>query len=196
MNSPPMDGRARRSRQSRQRIVDAMIELVQTGVLEPTADQVAGRAGLAMRTVFRHFSDMESLYREIARRMQTHAQPLMDEPIDSETWQQSLHKLVDKRARLYEELLPMRRAADALRHRSPFLQQEEVRFVRLARDVLRRTLPAILAGDPDRFEALDAVLSYDMWMRLRRSQSLSAGAARGVVHAAVASLTASPASGP
>lgn len=196
MNSPPTDGRARRSQESRQRIVDAMIELVQTGVLEPTAEQVAERAGLAMRTVFRHFTDMESLYREIARRMQAHAQPLMDEPIDAATWQQTLHKLVDKRARLYEELLPMRRAADALRHRSPFLQQEEARFARLARDVLRRALPASLAGDPDRFEALDAVLSYDMWIRLRRSQRLSAGAARRVVHTAVASLIASTASGP
>ncbi|MDZ7669645.1 MAG: TetR/AcrR family transcriptional regulator [Gammaproteobacteria bacterium] len=196
MISPPIDGRARRSQKSRQRIIDAMIELVQAGVLEPTADQVAERAGLAMRTVFRHFTDMESLYREIARRMQSHAQPLLDEPIDGATWQATLHKLVDKRARLYEELLPMRRAADALRHRSPFLQQEDARFARLARDVLRRTLPAELAGDPERFEALDALLSYDMWMRLRRSQRLSASAARRVLHAATASLTASPASGP
>lgn len=196
MSSPPTDGRAQRSQKSRLRIVDAMINLVQAGVLEPTAEQVAQRAGLAMRTVFRHFADMESLYREIALRMQAHAQPFMDEPIEGATWQQTLHNLVDKRARLYEELLPMRRAADALRHRSPFLQQEEARFARLARKVLQRSVPADLAGNPERFEALDALLSYEMWIRLRRSQRLSVAAARRVLHAAVASLTASSASDP
>lgn len=190
------DGRILRSQQSRQSIIDAMIELVEQGVLEPTAEQVAARAGLAMRTVFRHFNDMDSLYREIARRMQARAQPLIDEPVNGASWQITLHNIVDKRARLYEDLLPMRRAADALRHRSPFLQREEARFGRLARGVLERAVPQALAGDAARFEALDALLSYEMWIRLRTSQRLSASAARNVLHTALDGIIASSAYGP
>ena len=39
-----------------------MLELVNEGNLIPTAQQVSDRAGVGIRSVFRHFSDMESLY--------------------------------------------------------------------------------------------------------------------------------------
>ena len=51
-----------RGERSRQRIVAALFDLVGAGVLQPTAQQVAARAGVGMRTVFRHFSEMETLY--------------------------------------------------------------------------------------------------------------------------------------
>ena len=59
------DGRRARGHVSRSRIVAAMIELVREGCVAPTAEQVALRADVGLRTVFRHFDDMESLYREI-----------------------------------------------------------------------------------------------------------------------------------
>ena len=55
------DGRRLRSERSRQAIIDAMLKLVEEGVLVPTAQQVSERAGVGIRSVFRHFSDMESL---------------------------------------------------------------------------------------------------------------------------------------
>ena len=56
------DGRRLRSERSRQAIIDAMLELVNEGNLIPTAQQVSDRAEVGIRSVFRHFSDMESLY--------------------------------------------------------------------------------------------------------------------------------------
>ena len=56
------DGRRRRARNNRQRIVAAMIELIGEGHITPGAEDVAARAGVGLRTVFRHFNDMESLY--------------------------------------------------------------------------------------------------------------------------------------
>lgn len=188
MEAVTRDGRHQRSEQSRRRIIDAMIELVREGVLEPTAEQVSVRAGVAIRTVFRHFNDMESLYREISRRLQARAQTIVEAGIQADTPQETLHNLVDRRARLYEEMLPMRLAADALRHRSPFLQEDHDRFVAYARRIVRDACPAELVDDKARFEAVDALLSYELWVRLRRDQKLSARAAAAVVHHALDAL--------
>ncbi len=186
------DGRHRRSRESRGRIIDAMLELVREGVLEPTAEQVSERAGLAMRTVFRHFRDMESLYREISQRMHTRIEAMIEGETRAEPWQAGLHRMVDRRARIYEEMLPMRLAADALRHRSRVLQDDHAEFVEVARGMLRDLLPREIARDKVRFEALDALLSYELWIRLRRHQKLSAGSARTVIHRSVEAVLTQP----
>ena len=59
--SETVDGRVQRSQRSRQAMVQALFDLVGSGVLQPTAQQVARRAKVGIRTVFRHFSDMDSL---------------------------------------------------------------------------------------------------------------------------------------
>ncbi len=58
MAIPQIDGRRRRSERSREAIVQSILDLVGEQVLEPTAQQIAGRAGVDITTVFRHFSDM------------------------------------------------------------------------------------------------------------------------------------------
>ena len=46
-----------------------MLELVRAGAISPNAEEVAERAGVGLRTVFRRFDDMDSLYREMAKAM-------------------------------------------------------------------------------------------------------------------------------
>lgn len=185
MNAADIDGRRLRSQQSRQRIVDAMIELVRAGIREPTAEQVAARAGLAMRTVFRHFADMEGLYREICRRMHARGQAIAAADIRGATWQDTLHNLIDRRVRLYEEMLPIRLAADVVRHRSAVLQQDHERLMALLRQAVRDVLPARITRERLRFEAIDALLGYEFWIRLRCEQGLSVRDATVIVRRAV-----------
>ena len=59
------DGRRSRTIETRKRIVHAVTELVREGKVAPTAEEVSARADVGLRTVFRHFDDMDSLYREI-----------------------------------------------------------------------------------------------------------------------------------
>lgn len=47
---------------SRRAICDACLDLVQEGVLQPGAEQVAERAGLSRRSIFYHFRDLAELY--------------------------------------------------------------------------------------------------------------------------------------
>jgi len=188
MTTATPDGRHRRSEQSRQRIIDAIVDLVHEGVLEPTAEQVSDRAGLAMRTVFRHFNDMDSLYREISRRIYARVQAIAGEDFEADSWQTALRNLIDRRTRVYEEMMPLRLSADALRHRSAFLQEEHRRFTSLARDILRQVLPRELSRDRICFESLDALLSFEMWIRIRRDQRLSAQEARKVLQQGATAL--------
>ncbi len=64
----PVDGRTARGLRTRRAVVDALLALQEEGDLEPTAQRVAARAGVALRTVFGHFSDMETLWAQAGER--------------------------------------------------------------------------------------------------------------------------------
>ena len=62
-----IDGRRLRSQVSRAKIVEALMTLVEAGQVDPSAEEVAATAGVGLRSVFRHFKDMESLRRNRGR---------------------------------------------------------------------------------------------------------------------------------
>ena len=61
-DSAVTDGRRLRTERSKQAIIDAGLELIHEGQLVPTAQQVSERAGVGIRSFFRHFADMETLF--------------------------------------------------------------------------------------------------------------------------------------
>lgn len=182
------DGRRRRTEDSRRRIVEAMLELTREGELAPSAEAVAERAGVGRRTVFRLFTDMESVYREMHAAMLERIEYIRAIPIEGGTWRERLDCLVERRVRLFEEVAPIKVAADVHRHQSVFLQEMHAEIVRTLRQMLVFVLPKAIKDEPDRLEALDAVLSIDVWQRLRRDQRLSKSAAVRVVKGLVAAV--------
>src|ERR1700723_3771814 len=95
-----VDGRIVRGHNNRRRIVAAMLELVRAGAISPSAEDVAERAGVGLRTVFRHFDDMDSLYREMAEAMRNELEPIVAAPFASRDWQGRPGEKVDWRARV------------------------------------------------------------------------------------------------
>ena len=181
------DGRRRRSQQSRDKIVAAMMALVEEGQISPIAEQVAERAQVGLRSVFRHFNDMDSLFAEMAMRLARHYQAGLA-PFVSSDWRGQLFEAIDRRIGIYEKLLPYKRAADAHRHTSPALQNSHVETSQLMRARLRSLLPPTLRDDAVAFETLDFLLSIDSWQRLRLEQRLTPEAARAVVERQVVQL--------
>jgi TetR/AcrR family transcriptional regulator, regulator of autoinduction and epiphytic fitness len=59
----PTDGRLLRGERTRVRVIESLLELVAEGELCPTAQQVADRANVALRTIYHHFDDAEGLRR-------------------------------------------------------------------------------------------------------------------------------------
>ena len=184
-----IDGRKSRGEQSRRRIVAALMALVREGVITPTAEAVAARADVGLRTVFRHFADMETLYREIAIEIDAVVGPAARTRLAGRDWRERLAQSIELRCAVFERLMPFQRATAVHRHESPFLDQRQVEAAALQRSLLRHALPKSLAADKPRFEALDLVLSFDSWLRLRREQGLSGAAARRVMLFAAEALT-------
>lgn len=176
-----IDGRRVRGADNRRRIVDALLALVQSGVVMPSADEVATEAGVGLRTVFRHFADMESLYREISERMTLEIMPIVQRPFSSNDWRERLEELVERRSQVFERLLPFKVAGDAHRHGSPFLTTEQSAIVKTLREALRNAIGPKAIDDKLRFEALDLMLSFESWRRLRVDQGLSARDSRAVM---------------
>ena len=175
------DGRIVRGRNNRRRIVAAMLDLVRAGSISPSAEEVAARAGVGLRTVFRHFDDMDSLYREMAEAMRNELQPIVAAPFASRDWKGRLGEMVGRRARLFERAMPFKNAADVHRHRSVFLRKDYEMMRSAERSALEAALPATLKNDKAFFEALDQVLSFSTWQHLRRDQNLTQAQARQTV---------------
>lgn len=183
-----MDGRHRRSADSRRRIVEAMLELVREGDVAPSADAVAARAGVGRRTVFRLFSDMEGIYREMQAVMREKVAPVRALPLAADTMPGLLQALVERRVRFFEEVMPLTVAAAAYRHRSPVLQADHAEIQRELRAILLGVLPPAMAADTALVESLDAVMSIDLWRRLRLEQKLSVTDATDILRRLVGAL--------
>jgi AcrR family transcriptional regulator len=182
------DGRKHRSQKSQARIVNAMLELVAQGNLEPSADQIADIAKVGRRSVFRHFKDMDTLYREITDSIAATMGPLP--PLQATDWSAQVLELVDRRALGFERMKPFLLAGQVHRHRSAFLKANHAQLVEKHRKILLGILPKDRARNAVLVEALDMLLSFESWNRLREDQGLSIAKSKNVLKQAIRSLLA------
>jgi len=185
-----MDGRRRRSKESRARIVRAVLELIRSGNATPSAEAVAARADIGLRTVFRHFDNMESLYREIGAQMLAELLPIAEKPFAPGDLKRLLAEMTQRRIRIFERIMPIKIAADARRAQSPYLAEQAAFFTRQQRLALHRVVPKEKQNDAVFFESLDLVLSFDTWRRLRKDQELSLSRAKRVLQHLIGALLA------
>ena len=182
------DGRKQRSQESQRRIVAAMLELVASGNLTPSAEQVAETANVGLRSVFRHFKDMDTLHQEISDSIAVAIQAIIKQPFKATDWRGQVLELVDRRAAVFEKTTNFLLAGQVQRHRSAFLQAGHARFVGMLRQILHDLLPAESARHTDMVEAVDLLLSFEAWHRLRADQKLDVDRAKQVLKQAIASL--------
>lgn len=189
--STEIDGRRRRGQDNRARIVAAMLDLIREGAMTPSAEQVAARAEVGLRTVFRHFDDMDSLYREMSGFIEAELRAIVERPFVATDWRGRLAELVERRGEAFERISPFKRASDTVRHRSRFLAGDHGKLATALRGLLMAVLPPEIAADPLKLEALDLLTSFEAWTRLRLDQGLSPEKAREVLQAAVLKVAAS-----
>jgi AcrR family transcriptional regulator len=183
-----MDGRRQRSEVSRDRIVRAMLDLISAGDVTPSAEAVACRAGVGLRTVFRHFENMESLYQQINALMSAEIRPMAERPFASSEWKARLAEIIDRRIGIFERIMPFKIAADVHRHRSAFLAAQAAQLVRDQRAALSAVLPDDKRDDASLIEGLDLLLCFDTWRRLRKDQKLTRPHARAVLQRLVGAV--------
>lgn len=170
---PAPDGRRLRSERSRQAIIDAMLQLVEEGVLVPTAQQVSERAGVGIRSVFRHFSDMESLFATADTKIRDQYQGLFVGGDREGSLDERLLHAVEQRALAYDAIGNHLLTTKAQLWRYPVLREQYARTQRQLRKDLDDWLPELKALAADEREMVDAVASFEHWNRLRQHQGLN-----------------------
>lgn len=184
------DGRRQRSDRSRRRIIEAMFDLISEGHMSPSAVSVAERANVGLRTVFRHFEDMDSIYDDMTAELTEAVMPKIIAPYEATTWRARLMECVDRRADVYEMVFPMRVCMALRRFQSKFLGEQYERDTKLARSSLKSLLPKAVTSDRDLFGAIEAVLDFSTWRQLRQDQNRSAESAKASIRLMIEGLIA------
>jgi TetR/AcrR family transcriptional regulator of autoinduction and epiphytic fitness len=181
-----VDGRLARGERARAAIVEALLALIERGDLRPSAARVAERAGVSLRSVFQHFTDVDSLFAAAAARQAERLAPLMIAAPDQGPLDRRLDAFVRARARLLEAVSPVRRAALLMEPFSDELQKRLGAFRGMKAGEVRRVFAAELARRPPAARrrlaaALVAAASWSTWQALRQHQGLSQTDARRVL---------------
>ena len=117
-SSTSVDGRRLRGERSRAAVVDAVLSLYDDGILEPAATEIAARAGVSERSVFRHFADLEALAAEALDRQFARVAAFFEDPPTEGPLGERIDAFVDRRCRLYERMANLHRAANHVGARS------------------------------------------------------------------------------
>jgi AcrR family transcriptional regulator len=192
MGDPATDGRSLRRQRTEQAAVDAILDLLNEGVVQPTAQEVSDRSGVSMRSIFRLFQDMEALHAAAIERQLARVGPLLADVPATGPVTDRIAALTDDRARFFEAVAPVRRLAVRRSAQSPALRSGLARGDRHFRSQVATVFAAELATAPDDdlLDALDAATSWEAWDRLRRAQDLSVAAARRVTALTLTALLA------
>jgi AcrR family transcriptional regulator len=184
-----LDGRRLRREQNRQAVLDAQLELFREGNLTPSTAEVAERAGISARSLFRYFDDVDDLSRAAIERQLTEAQPLLDPGVTAD--QPTAVKIVtvvEARIRLFEQIAPARRAGRAGAHLRPPVAKQ----LREGRAFLSRQLHDLFApeleGREALFPALDALCSFETHEFMRTDQGLSRAAVAAALTGALTAI--------
>jgi AcrR family transcriptional regulator len=182
----PEDGRKARSQRTRAAIAKAMLDCLEAGRLRPSAEDVAERAGVSARAVFRHFDTLEALLHEVAtqhvERVTRQLRPVL---VDG-SLEERIDALVSNTARVHEIIAPVRRAALLVEPFSEVVRERHNWFRGIARRQIRSAFAPEFnrlseARRRDRVASICALLSFSYWEELRRHENLSEATATAVL---------------
>jgi len=166
------DGRRLRSNRSRQLIIESMLELIKQGNLVPTAQQVADHANVGIRSVFRHFEDMESIFETASELCHTEYRGLFIGGDRSGSLQERILHATECHANAYETMSNMILSGSARQWNSEVLQKSYIAYQHQLRRDLDEWLPELESLTESKRQAVDGIASFKMWHRLRNIQSL------------------------
>lgn len=185
--SDEADGRHARRERNREAVVEAILALYREGVLWPSSEQIASRAGVSARSIFRYFADVDDLAREAVARQQEYLAPLWaielepDDPVGDR-----ITSFVAHRARLFEAMGEVGRVARIRSTQQPRIATELGRVRKALRDQAAAAFGPELAAlsKADRgalLATIDTLTSWEAHDLMRNDQGLSAAGTRAAM---------------
>ena len=187
MTATAPDGRTQRRQRTSAAVVDALLDLYREGNLTPGSDEIAERAGVSPRSLFRYFEDIDALVAVAIASQQERIAPLMAVEVDPDLpFEERLARFVAARLDLYEGMGHVARVARAAAQRHAQVGTELTRI----RAVLRGQLETAFARELDErppaeraevLAAADVATAWEAVDLLRHDQGLGRDAAARVV---------------
>ncbi len=171
-----IDGRTARRNRNKDAVLDALIEMASEGRAEPPIEDIAERAGVSYRSVYRYFDDRTDLMLSAIARVMGDMWPIFDiEQIGEGSLDERIDRLISVRLTAYRQLAPLTRAAVHLRANEPAVAEGYDRVRDYLRDQLAQQLAPELSVMVDserelvlasldvmfQFEALDYLAKHD-----------------------------------
>jgi AcrR family transcriptional regulator len=173
----PTDGRRARGARTRLSILEALLALAAEGQLHPSAQDVATRAGVALRTVYHHFEDVERL-RRAALELQLERTGAVFRSVEPTEDLETRISTIARQLRMrFEAVTPIRRATLFEEHSSAATGRGIGHYRVLRRNHVAMTFaPEIERGGGGRtlLDALDATTTWECWEYLRSGLGRSA----------------------
>jgi AcrR family transcriptional regulator len=169
-----IDGRTLRRTRNRTAVIDALLDIAREGSFQPSAHEIADRAGVSHRSIFRYFEDLDDLVRTAIKHSLSEAGSLTGVPdIGTGSLEERIAILVDARLTLH---LAIDGTMQLARMRAPSIPSINDGMTEIA-DLFRAQIAEhfstelALLDDADRALAVDAVLvltSYDSFALHRK----------------------------
>jgi TetR/AcrR family transcriptional regulator of autoinduction and epiphytic fitness len=192
-----VDGRRARGLKTRDAIVTALMDLVAAGDISPTAQRVANRAGVSVRSVYQHFTDVEGLFSQASAQLHDWVSQVVVDINVTLPLNDRVGAFVAARSEMLEALTPFSRAARALESSSESLRQSRMALLKEGRERLSQVFEPELSrlNAPtldDVLAVLDMITSWPAWDHLR-STGASTEAARRAMSQGIQAVLAGPA---
>lgn len=182
------DGRRQRSQRSHEKILRAYWELMLRGDMEPSAAAIAEHAGVGLRSVFRHFEDLDTLLLELMSLSYDEVMPQFLKPLKSINWKDKILELVERNVEIWERIKVPHTAGELGRFKSQILMDDYKRYRNLEISAIRAILPKDINNYDNVLFALDSTLSFSTMRRLREDRKLSIPKVKNIMSLLVKSI--------
>lgn len=189
-----IDGRRAARDRNRMAVVDALLDLYAEGNMRPGADEVAKRAGISRRSVFRYFDDLDDLDRTAIARQQERVRDLWDIRGQGQgTLAERIAVMADTRVKLFDAVAPAARVSRMRAPIHPVIAEQLAESRRLfSRQVERQFAPELNALPAKQRQrttaALDVVCSFEAYDLMRSVRGMNSAEIRDAMVDAMQSL--------
>ena len=168
LNIKTGDGRFARSKKTKDAIVRALLKLLRNTPF-PTAEQVAKESKIGLRTVYRQFKDMESIYLSLHEKCMHSLGQMFDSDIDlNKSFKERVNFAISERLTIYEEYETLFIATISNSARLPTLVNQVAESYQIMRERFIEIVPEIKNLSTIKSDLLFARITFPPWFSLRK----------------------------